>query len=617
MSRLVAASSFAVLVTALVVTDGGRVQAAVWQFTDVSAAAGANVVHSIATVLTPPQKMCAGVACGDYDNDGWVDLYHLGGNLGTNHLLRNNGDGTFTDVAATAGVNVSGSLCIGATFADWSGDGWLDLIMGGDEGTRLKLFESNGDGTFRQVTDSAGVSIAAPTYSASFGDTDRDDDLDLVIAHWGTGQAGGHFWRNDGDAGFSTRFTSADTLWGYVSFPIPPADWTFAYNFGDLNGDEWTDVVVASDFRTSHVYLNDGDGTFTDATDPQVITDDNGMGTCLGDYDNDGDLDWFVSSIYDTSLGLTGNRLYENDGTGVFADVTEAAGVRHGYWGWGAVMQDLNNDGWLDIFHTNGWSTAQWLTTPDLLFVADGNGATFTESAAALGVDDPGQGRGVACFDYDRDGDLDLFIAKTDQPATLYRNDGGNSGNWLDVKLVGASPNVEEIGARIRATAGGTTQTRELRAGNNFSSQDPAEAHFGLGPSTTVDELEIRWTDGSITTMSHVPANQRLVIDRTAATSALSPGDAGISRHRASPNPSGTGTRIEFALGEAGRTSVRVYDAAGRAVRTLADRRFSPGADFVVWDGRDGSGLRVPSGVYFYEIRAGRGRVCGKVAVVR
>jgi hypothetical protein len=595
----------------------GSGHAETWQFTDVSSAAGANVMHSMATVLTPPQKMCAGVACGDYDNDGWIDLYHLGGNTGVSHLLHNNGDGTFTDVAAAAGVAVVGLLGMGASFADWNGDGWLDLFMGGEEGTHLKMFENDGDGTFTLVTNSAGVNIATPTYSASFGDPDRDGDLDLVMAHWGTPQAPGHFWRNDGNGPFSALFTSVDAQWGYVNFPIPTSDWTFAYNFGDLNSDGWSDVVVASDFRTSHVYLNDGDGTFTDATDPQVITDDNGMGTCLGDYDNDGDLDWFVSSIYDTTLGLTGNRLYENDGAGVFTDVTEAAGVRYGYWGWGAVMQDLNNDGWLDIFHTNGWSTAQWLTTPDLLFVSDGNGVSFTEAAAAVGVADPGQGRGVACFDYDRDGDLDLFIAKTDQSATLYRNDGGNGGNWLDVKLVGPSPNVEEIGARIRVTAGGMTQMRELRAGNNFSSQDPAEAHFGLGSTVVVNQLEIRWTDGSVTTMSQVPANQRLVIDRAATTSAPSRGGVGVSRHGAWPNPSGAGTRIEFSLEGTGHATVRVYDAAGRTVLTLADRRFAAGANVVPWDGRDDGGRPVPAGVYLYEIRAGVSRASGKVVVVR
>jgi uncharacterized repeat protein (TIGR01451 family) len=509
---------------------------AVWTFTDVSAASGAGVVHNVSGTGTQQQKMTGGVACGDYDNDGWIDLYHLGGNLSSNHLLRNNGNGTFTDVAAAAGVSLTGTWGVGATFADWNGDGWLDLFVGSISPSKYALFENDGDGTFTAVTDSSGIVFALDTFSASFGDVDHDDDLDMALSHWGEGQSPKHFWRNDGNDAFSTNWAAADTAIGYLNFRGHPADNTFTYNFADLDSDGWMDFVCASDFVTSHVYMNDGDGTFTDVTDTTVVNDDNGMGSCIADYDKDGDLDWFVSSIMnDVLMTKNGNRMYRNLGDGTFEDVTDHANVRDGQWGWAATFQDFDNDGWLDLYHVNGWQIPQYDFDASVLFVSDGDG-TFTEMGATLGVDDTDQGRGVACFDYDRDGDIDIFVANCDQPARLYRNDGGNAGNWLDVKLVGPSPNTEQIGARVTAKLPGSTQLHELRAGNNFASQDPAEVHFGLGAAAQVDSLVIRWTDGSVTTLLDVPANQRLVVDKNAAADLA----VGLQASDTTPDEGGT-----------------------------------------------------------------------------
>ncbi|NNE42615.1 MAG: T9SS type A sorting domain-containing protein, partial [Gemmatimonadetes bacterium] len=456
--------------------------------------------------------------------------------------------------------------------------------------------------------------------SPTFADTDRDGDLDIVIAHWGTGQAPGHFFRNDGPGTFSHIYTSADVMWGYQNWSPPPADWTFCFNLTDLNGDMWPDFTVSSDFNTSHVWLNDGDGTFTDVTDSLVITDTNGMGSTVGDYDNDGDIDWFVSSIYDTT-GTTqdGNRLYQNDGNGVFTDVTTAAGVRDGLWGWGATMQDFNNDGHLDIFHVNGWdSSPQWTNNPARLFVSNGDG-TFTDQAAAVGVDHTGQGRAVSAFDYDRDGDLDLFLFNTNQLPVLLRNDCA-AGNWLDVKLIGSDANTEGIGSRVRATVGATTQTREIRCGNNFNSQDAAEAHFGLGTDTVVDVLEVTWMDGTTTTMNNVPANQRLVITQGSAVTVplVNPISTDhITLLGTTPNPFRQATEIRFSLAATGPVSVKIYDAGGRAVRNVLDGVRNAGEHTVAWDGRAGSGERAASGIYYYVVRSGDDRAQGKVALLR
>jgi ASPIC and UnbV/Domain of unknown function (DUF6851)/FG-GAP-like repeat len=248
------------------------------------------------------------------------------------------------------------------------------------------------------------------------------------------------------------------------------------------------------------------------------------MGGAIGDYDNDGDIDWFVSSIWDPNgvaegdWDVTGNRLYRNRGDGSFEDATDAAGVRVGYWGWASTFQDFDNDGHLDLFHVNGfgWAdlpgTGEFIADQSVLFVGNGDG-TFTERAAELGVADTDEGRGVVAFDYDADGDLDLFVHNSEAPGRLYRNDGGNEGRWLDVALRGRAPNTEGIGARVRVTADGRTQIREVRAGSNYVSQDPAAVHVGLGASRKAS-VEVLWLDGTRSVRERVPVNRRLVIEQ-------------------------------------------------------------------------------------------------------
>ena len=198
--------------------------------------------------------------------------------------------------------------------------------------------------------------------------------------------------------------------------------------------------------------------------------------------------------------------------------MTLEAGVEHGYWGWGSCFADFNNDGNLDIFHVNGFGfppdgglAREFFEDPSRLFLSNGDG-TFSEMGAELGIADTGQGRGVVCFDFDRDGDIDIFIANNDQEAKLYRNDGGNNGNFLNVKLNGLPPNTQGIGSRVIVKTNDTVQIRELRAGSNFVSQDPAEAHFGIGDATIINELEVQWLGGKNTLLKNVGINQFLTI---------------------------------------------------------------------------------------------------------
>ena len=273
------------------------------------------------------------------------------------------------------------------------------------------------------------------------------------------------------------------------------------------------------------------DGVFSESTG-SILSDQNGMGSAVGDYDGDGDMDWFVSSIFDPNgaeahWGTTGNRLYQNDGSGTFTDVTESAGVREGFWGWGSCFADFDNDGWLDLFHVNGWRTRvtnEFSADPSRLFMSNGDG-TFTEASLVNGLVDDGQGRGVVCFDADRDGDIDIFVSNNGDGPSFYMNQVVEVNrdveirvvNYLEVVLRGPSPNTQGIGALITITPStGGTQVREIRAGSNFVSQNPAEAHFGLGDATSVD-LSVRWPDGTESTVLNVAANQLLVLSHPGA----------------------------------------------------------------------------------------------------
>jgi hypothetical protein len=367
------------------------------------------------------------------------------------------------------------------------------------------------------------------------------------------------FWRNIGGG----TFVEASAEVGLTAWPSPrlgiDLDLTFTPNFADLNGDGWPDLLMTSDYATSRVFLNDGAGGFRDVTTP-VISDENGMGSAVGDYDNDGILDWFVSSVWDPDGPMgenwyaSGNRLYRGHGDGTFDDVTDAAGVREGFWGWGSTFADLDNDGHLDIFHVNGWyssaAAAQFLMDPSRLFVANGDG-TFTERSAEVGLNDTGMGRGVVAFDYDRDGDLDLFVANGQGPSRLWRNDSPPGNHCLGLRLRGRAPNTEAIGARIWVRTGGTTQLRELRAGSNFESQDPAEAHFGLGTAAQVDELRIRWPDGTTGISTNVAADRLLTFEQ--------PGD-------------GCGTPSACVAGGRSRTSECIVETRVRGVAVQKGR---------------------------------------------
>ena len=481
-------------------------------FTDVTSAAriDAFAIHDQETVGI----FAGGAGAGDYDRDGHIDLYVTRGSVGFPCLYRNRGDGTFSDQTFNAGLSSVSGLISSGTFADVDGDGWLDLLLLGLLETTPRLYLNRGDGTFALATGT-GLALPGNSYSAAFGDYDRDGDLDLFVTRWGSTlsdpAATGRLWRNDGGG----KFTDVSQAAGIPVFRSPlessDVDYSFTGNFADIDDDGWPDLLVAADFGASKILRNQQDGTFDLVEQNGVPDDENGMGAAVGDFDGDGDLDWFVSSVWDPNgtsegyWGVTGNRLYRNDGTGHFSDVSEAAGVRHGYWGWGSTFADVDLDGDPDLVEVNGYGhfpqSAEFHSDPARLFLSNGNGS-FTESAAALGTAVTDDNRGVVAFDYDRDGDVDLFFTNNYGAPKLLRNDAG--GSSLTVKFRGQGANSEAIGTRITASAGSSHQMREIRAGSNFESQDPAEAIFGLGSASRFDTLDVRWPGGATATVRNV-----------------------------------------------------------------------------------------------------------------
>lgn len=499
---------------------------AVWTFSEVAASVGLDYQHGFTgTPATAVQAqawtMSGGAAAADYDRDGDMDLYAVRGNSGPNLLFRNEGNGTFTEVGAAAGVSGAPVAGSGPVFADIDGDSWVDLLVGGIDGSAPAVYQNNGDGTFQDVSATAGFTPFGATFSMALADFDGDDDLDIVAVHWAF-DLRVTLWVNDGTG----RFTDATVGSGLVVGNI----YGFSATVSDIDGDGAVDLLVAADFGTSRVFRNTGGGTFAEITTP-VIDDENGMGAAAFDYDNDGDMDWLVTSIWDPdqtpegNWGVTGNRMYRNLGAGVFEDVTTASGVREGYWGWGACAQDLDQDGHTDVFHTNGFdlgSAAEFVDDPSRLFLSQGN-STFVESSASLGIVDTDQGRAVVCFDYDGDGDLDVFVGNNGGAPSLYRNDDP-TGNWLKVRLTSTAGNSEGVGSVVRVTIGATTQSREIRAGTNFVSAEPALAHFGTGGATIVDEVRVEWPDGQVTTETNVAVGQEIVLAKEPPVRVPGPG---------------------------------------------------------------------------------------------
>lgn len=504
------------------------------------ATSGAGLTGNHATpAFSGMQAMAPGLAVGDFDRDGDQDVFAIGGSEGVDQLYVNLGDGTFVERAAAWGVATAGERHTGASVGDYDNDGDLDLyvtaviIQGSGETARNKLFRNNGDGTFTDAAAEAGVQIVSPllndSFGSAFGDPDLDGDLDLFVAGW-TG--GNTLFVNNGDGTFTRQ---PDSVFIDDLLEIPRG---FSPRFCDIDGDGLPDLLLAADFFTGRVYINNGDGTFTNRTQHWGAgLDSNGMGAATADLNNDGLFDWYVTSrIQLDGDDGSGNMLYVNRG-GTFEERSHAAGVNNGGWGWGTDAVDFDHDGWLDIAATNGFPppfehdpTTIWLNRRD-------NGCAFDNVTKAAGVTHTGQGRGLVTLDADLDGDRDLLIASNDEPLTYYRNDlSGDDTNSITLLFdtsgePGLAP--DGFGVGVQLDAGGQTQHRFLDGGCNYLSQSELSLHFGLGGNPVADEVRVVWPGGATTTLTAVAPGRYTITARVScpvdwvADGALDLADAG------------------------------------------------------------------------------------------
>ena len=470
-----------------------------------------------------------GGAVGDFNNDGWQDVFFISGGTGTvpDKLFINNGDGTFTDHAADWGLTAA-HRGKGATVADFNNDGWLDLyvtsagpVPGGSAPGHHKLYRNNGDETFTNIAASAGVNFTNPNsqdgWGACFGDFDLDGDLDLIVGGSTSSNAGNKLFLNNGDETF-TDITAQIALFSGV-----PGIWGFSPALVDTNDDLFPDLLFVGDFGSSRYFKNDGDGTFTEWTvAAHAGQEENGMGQTRGDFDNDGRIDWYVTSIYFPASGWTGNKLYRNLGNHSFFEYGASADVDDGGYGWGTVAVDFNHDGWLDIAETNGGSCPGTFCNEQSYLWMNNADNTFAEMAIEAGISHFGMGRGMINFDYDNDGDQDVLIFANNQALTLFRNDlpAGPDTNWLRVFVSNdGDPAVPANGynSLVRAIVGETTYTRAIDGGNTYLGINELSAHFGLAAATVVDEIRVEWPDGQVSSLFDITTNQTITIGREKA----------------------------------------------------------------------------------------------------
>jgi hypothetical protein len=520
-------------------------------FHDITAEAGVTFQHhSAPDKRYIVESMSGGVALLDFDNDGLIDMYFVDSltvdtatrpSAARSALYRNLGTGKFEDVTDKAGVGHPG-WGMGVCTADVDGDGWEDLYV--TTLGRNRLYRNNHNGTFTDIAEQTGVAGGGWSTGCGFADYDRDGHLDLFVSRYvridlghlpqfgkdktceyrgvavqcgprGLPGESDLLFHNDGKGHFTDVSEKAGVSDARAYFGLGIA-------WFDYNGDGWPDLYVANDATPNYLYRNNKDGTFTDvALAKGVAVSDDGaeqgsMGVALGDYLSSGRLSVFV-----TNFSEEYNDLYRHDGDH-FTDVSfksKTAPSSLPYVGWGTAFVDYDNDGLLDIMVVNGHVYPQLDTVRlgasagyrqrKLLYHNRGDG-TFDEMAGVFGpvMTDPRVGRGLAVGDLDNDGRLDVVVNNLDGSPEVLRNELPDHGNWLLVKLTGKGWNTDAIGALVTARAGTMTGIRLVQSGTSYLSQHDMRLHFGLGAATEVDSLEVRWPDGTITTVQHVKANQ-------------------------------------------------------------------------------------------------------------
>ncbi|MCJ8320624.1 MAG: CRTAC1 family protein [Colwellia sp.] len=484
-----------------------------------------------------------GIALGDYDQDGDIDIYLTAGNKSASKLFQKQADGSYIDVAIDAGVQLQGFYS-GPSFADIDNDGDLDLFVGGIGvgigGTRSKLFINDGNGHF--VEGQAPTISKEYTVSSSFSDFNNDGFIDLAISHYASSLGGDseHLWVNIDGVNFesiSSRNGLAQSILNNTD-NVFSLDLTFTPSFGDINNNGVIDLLMLSDFGTTSLLLSTGDTSFIDFNEHtdklNLKTDDvHGMGGTLADIDNDGDLDIFITSILEVNaksgiLHYSGNKLLINNNDGTFVDQSYTSGILNGGWGWASCIVDFDNDGLLDIINTNGWNIESGVTLEYESHVNDTTSLfknmgdnKFIRLTDTVGITDTGQGRSMVCFDHDNDGDIDILISNNDvgDNSLIFYENVSTSGNFLKIDLRIKGKNTYALGARVYLTVINdkgeyTQQMREVNINSNFTSQTPSQLHFGVNRADNIAEVKIVWPNGDIELLTDVAVNQSLIIEK-------------------------------------------------------------------------------------------------------
>ncbi len=567
-----------------------------------------------------------GVAVADYDRDGDLDIYFVAqdyydpsDSTTFNHLYRNNGDGTFTDVTVAAGVMSTlstGSWDFmgnrsGAAWGDFDNDGYPDLYITNNGAN--ELYHNQGDGTFVDIAEEAGVQGDRYGFdhhaSSCWWDFDLDGDLDLYISVWRNANdlQFGHniLYENLGDGTFrdiseQSGLNDREATWTSLPF--------------DATGDGLPDMYVVNDYGPNHLFANNGDGTFTDMTAAVALEDTgNGMGVAIGDINNDGFFDVYCTNIEGVFWEgdpnkPTYNPLFINNGDGTFSNKTLEYGVEGTGWGWATEFFDSDHDGDEDLYAVNGF-----LIEPGENFffrnlLAEKGTPAMQNISQESGSNGEAEARGMVTFDFDNDGDLDILVANFRESAYLYENTAA-PGNWLKIILVGRQANRPAFGSIVRLTTETGLTLHRHYDGVDFLGQSMAPVHFGLGAAQNISRIVVEWPGGGQEIIENIAANQTITIEQGAGlitavpSERAQPGDFRLLS--AYPNPFRHVTGILFQLEQAGEVRISISDILGREVRTIAGGRMAAGRHTLHWDGRDQHGRMLGSGIYFIRLSAG------------